>query len=74
MVVQVAAATDKTLLAGGLQDGRVWVIDLAGGSQRFAKAEKGEPITALALSPDGQRLAWGDEAGEAGLVELASLG
>jgi len=32
------------------------------------KAEKGPPITALAITPDGKRVAWGDEDGGAGVL------
>lgn len=70
-VVLVAAA--GTRLAAGLDDGRVWRADLSG-EQLTVRAEKGAPISALALSPDGRRLAWGDEAGACGVAELPPLG
>jgi len=35
------------------------------------KSEKGAAITALALSPDAKRVAWGDEGGNAGVAEIA---
>jgi len=34
------------------------------------KAERGAPISALAMTPDGKRVAWGDEDGQAGVSEL----
>ena len=74
MVVRVAASLNGSALAGGLEDGRVWVIDLSGGTTHFIKAEKGPPITALAMSPDGGQIAWGDEDGGAGLVPTPALG
>lgn len=74
MVARVAARLNGSALAGGLEDGRVWVIDLGGGATHFVKAEKGPPITALAMSPDGQQIAWGDEDGGAGLVPTPTLG
>ena len=74
MVVRVAAALNGSALAGGLEDGRVWVIDLSGGVTHFVKAEKGPPITALAMSADGRQIAWGDEDGGAGLVPAPALG
>ena len=37
------------------------------------KAEKGASISALSVSPDGQRLAWGDEEGEAGVIALPDI-
>jgi WD40 repeat protein len=73
MVVRVAGALNKTLLAGGLDDGRVWLIDLTGGPTKVLKAEKGAAISTLAMSPDGTRLAWGDEDGEAGLADITGL-
>lgn len=70
MVVQVAGTPTGKRMAAGLEDGRVWVCDLDGQRIEMIKAEKGPPITALALSPKGDRVAWGDEDGEAGVAEL----
>jgi hypothetical protein len=61
------AGSGRTL-AAGLDDGRVWACDLASQSLRPVRAEKGPPITALAVA--GDRLAWGDEAGGAGVVTV----
>ena len=71
VVSRVAALRGAPRLAAGLSDGRVWTVDLGAGSVQFVKAEKGEPISALAISPDGRRIAWGDEAGNAGVGEVA---
>jgi WD40 repeat protein len=68
LVTRVAAVAGGSRVAAGLDDGRVWTAELSGGGVRFVKAEKGEPITALAVSPDGARIAWGDEAGGAGVA------
>jgi WD40 repeat protein len=70
LVTRVAGTPAGTVLAAGLDDGRVWACDLTSRALQTIKAEKGAPITALAVSPDGARLAWGDEEGGAGLVEL----
>jgi hypothetical protein len=35
------------------------------------KAEKGAAISALTITADGRRVAWGDEDGAAGVVERA---
>jgi len=70
LVVRVAAAPDGQVLAAGLADGRVWAIDVRTGPHRWVRADKGATITALAMSADGRRLAWGDEDGEAGIVDL----
>ena len=70
VVTRVAALPESSRIAAGLSDGRVWSADLGSGAIEFLKAEKGEPISALALAPDGRRIAWGDEAGQAGIAEL----
>jgi WD40 repeat protein len=72
LVVRVAAAPGLGWVAAGLDDGRVWACDLAGQRLVPLKAEKGSPITALAMSPDAKRVAWGDEDGGAGVAEVAT--
>ncbi|MFY8143952.1 MAG: WD40 repeat domain-containing protein, partial [Caulobacter sp.] len=37
------------------------------------KAEKGASISALSVSADGKMMAWGDESGEAGVLEIPDL-
>jgi WD40 repeat protein len=69
LVVRVAGAPGRQTVAAGLEDGRVWACDLAGQKIEPLKAEKGPPITALAMTPDGRRVAWGDEEGGAGVAE-----
>ena len=66
LVTRVAGA--GTILAAGLDDGRVWACDLASQVLKPLKAEKGAPVTALAVH--ASRVAWGDEAGEAGVADL----
>ena len=70
MVVRVAATPQSNRVAAGLDDGRVWVCDLTNQKIDMLKADKGPPISALAITPNGKRLAWGDEEGGAGVVEL----
>ena len=70
LVTRVAALPGAARIFAGLNDGRVWSCELGGTKVDHLKAEKGEPISALAVSPDGRRVAWGDEAGEAGVAEL----
>lgn len=70
MVVRVAAAPALGWVAAGLDDGRVWACDLAGQKVIPLKAEKGAPITAVAMSRDAKRVAWGDEDGNAGVAEV----
>ena len=69
-VSRVAAAPGSSQLAAGLGDGRIWSSDLTGAGRAWIKAEPGAPISALAISDDGRRVAWGDEAGLAGVAEL----
>lgn len=69
LVARVAGTPGGQIVAAGLEDGRVWACDLAGQRISMLKAEKGPPITALAISPDGARIAWGDEDGGAGVAE-----
>ncbi|HMO44259.1 MAG TPA: WD40 repeat domain-containing protein, partial [Phenylobacterium sp.] len=66
---RVEASPTGQRVAAGLEDGRVWVCDLVGQKTEMLKAEKGPPITALAITPDGRRVAWGDEDGGAGVAE-----
>jgi WD40 repeat protein len=73
LVTRVAGAPDRTVLAAGLEDGRVWACDLVSRRLEPIKAEKGAAISALAVSDDASRLAWGDEEGGAGVVELPAL-
>jgi WD40 repeat protein len=68
LVTRVAAEPDGTLLGVGLSDGRVWACDVVSGRRAEIRTETGPPITALALA--GERLAWGDEAGGAGVADI----
>jgi WD40 repeat protein len=70
LVVMVASQPKHGLLAAGLNDGRVWLADPAGQGLNFLKAERGAPITALAMSPDATRVAWADEDGDAGVATI----
>lgn len=67
---RIATAPDRTWLATGLDDGRVWAANVTGERIVPLKAEKGAAISALAMSPDAKRVAWGDEDGNAGVVEI----
>ncbi|MFI4950891.1 MAG: WD40 repeat domain-containing protein [Caulobacterales bacterium] len=69
-VVRVAGAPALSWVAAGLDDGRVWACDLTGQRIVPLKAEKGAPVTALAITPDAGRVAWGCEDGQAGVSEV----
>ncbi len=69
-VVRVAAAPDKSVLAAGLADGRVWVRDILKGREHVVQAATGAPVSALAVSADASRVAFGDEAGNAGVLAI----
>jgi WD40 repeat protein len=73
LVARIAGTPDGTMLAAGLDDGRVWACDLTSRRLEPVKADKGAPISALAVTKDGSRLAFGAEDGEAGVVELPAL-
>jgi len=69
MVVKVAGAPARDVVAAGLDDGRLWAAELRSGRIEKLRQDKGPPITVLAVSADGKRLAWGDEKGGAGVLE-----
>ncbi len=71
MTTRIAARLDRTWLAAGLDDGRVWAADVTGERLVPLKSEKGAAISALALSQDATRVAWGDEDGNAGVADIA---
>lgn len=70
LVNLVASRPKHGVLAAGLNDGRVWLADPAGQGLNFLKADKGSPITALAMSPDATRVAWAAEDGNAGVSDF----
>ena len=70
MVVRVAGSPTLGRVAAGLDDGRVWACDLANQKIDMLKAGQGAAISALAMTPDGKRIAWGDEDGGAGVLEM----
>ena len=71
---QVACHPANEIVAGGFADGLVVVADIA--SSRIIPVVPPDhgPITALAWSPDGTRLAIGTETGYAAIVDFAARG
>lgn len=73
LVARIAAAPDHSVLAAGLEDGRIWICDLRSQKTVTLKAEKGAAITALDVSPRADKIAWGDEDGQAGTLAVPHL-
>jgi WD40 repeat protein len=72
LCTQVACHPQQDMVAGGFADGLLVVADI--GSSRvlpMAPPEHG-PISALAWSPDGSRLAFGTETGFAAILDLSA--
>ena len=72
LVTQVAGDATGEHLVVGLDDGRVWACHLASERRVTLRAEKGPPISALAMIGQA-RVAWGDEDGRAGVLEMAGV-
>ena len=70
--IDVVACHPRTdVVAAGYANGLVLLVRIEDGAEVLAKKPADAPITALAWSPDGRLLAWGSEAGEAGIVDLS---
>ena len=57
-------------MAAGYADGLVLLVRLDDGAEILARKGAASPITALAWSLAGDTLAFGTEAGEAGVISL----
>lgn len=71
LVTRVAFHPADDMLAIGYSDGAVAIGRLADGAT-VAVDEPAAPITALAWNDDGTRLAWGDEDGRVGLLDMGA--
>ena len=71
MVARIACA--GTTLVGGREDGRVFALSLNANKTTSLRPAGSSPIASVALSPDGARVAWGDEDGAAGVADLPAL-
>lgn len=69
IVTVVAGASQETLLAAGLDDGRVWLAELQSTGIDWIKSEKGAAITALSISSEANRIIFGDEEGNVYIFE-----
>jgi hypothetical protein len=69
-VAVVACHPRDEIVAAGYEDGLVLLLRIADGAEILAKRPGEAPITALAWDRGGSTLAWGTEAGEAGIVAM----
>jgi WD40 repeat protein len=70
-IAVVACHPRQDIVAAGYEDGMVLLVRIEDGAEILAKKAGEAPVTALAWSSDGSLLAFGTEAGEAGIVDLA---
>ncbi|MBI1684802.1 WD40 repeat domain-containing protein [Caulobacter hibisci] len=73
LVVQVAGVDALPVAIAGQDNGRIWAAHLRSGRIETLKAERGAPISSLAVDAGGTRLAWGDESGEAGILAVPDI-
>ena len=69
--VAVACHPKQEIVAVGFEDGLVMLCRIEDGAEILAKKPGAAPVSALAWSADGSKLAFGTEDGEAGIVDLA---
>ena len=70
-VMTVACHPRQAIVAAGYGDGMVLLVRIQDGAEILARRSGGGPVTALAWSADGRFLAFGTEAGDAGLLDMA---
>jgi WD40 repeat protein len=66
----VACHPKQEVVAVGYADGLVLLVRVDDGAEVLARKPASTPITALAWSPTGSTVAFGTEAGEAGVIDL----
>jgi WD40 repeat protein len=69
--VVVACHPTQEVVATAFEDGVVLLARIDDGAEILARRPGGAPVSALAWSADGSKLAFGAEDGEAGIVDLA---
>jgi len=67
----VACHPKQEIVAAGYSNGMVLLVRVPDGAEILAKKPSAASITALSWSADGLLLAFGTEAGEAGIIDLA---
>ena len=71
LVSRVACHPREGMLAVGYQDGMILAVRIGDGQEALLRRGDGSPVSALAWEGRGGRLAFGTEAGAAGIVDLA---
>ena len=69
--VAVACHPKQEIIAVGFEDGLIMLCRIDDGAEILAKKPGAAPVSALAWSADGSKLAFGTENGEAGIADLA---
>jgi WD40 repeat protein len=69
-VSMVACHPKNDIFAAGYSDGTVLMVRLDDGAEILVRKNVGTPISALAWNAKGTLLAFSDEEGDAGLLEL----
>jgi len=69
-VTMVACHPKQDILACGYSDGTILMVRMTDGAEILVRANKGEAVTALAWNAKGTLLAFADQTGDAGLLEL----
>jgi WD40 repeat protein len=67
----VACHPKQEIVAAGYADGMILLVRIEDGAEILAKKPDDALVSALAWSADGMLLAWGTEAGAAGIIDLA---
>jgi hypothetical protein len=70
-VTAVACHPKQEVVAVGYADGTVLLVRIDDGAEVLGKKPGEGPVTALGWDSAGTLLAWGTEAGEAGVIDLA---
>ena len=71
LATRVACHPREEMAAIGYQDGMILAVRFADGEEALLRRPDGSPVSALAFDGRGGRLAFGTEAGAAGIVDLA---
>jgi WD40 repeat protein len=69
-VTMVACHPKQDILACGYSDGTILMVRITDGAEILVRANKGEPVAALGWNARGTLLAFADQTGDAGLLEL----